>query len=80
MTNSGFGFAGPWSPWKGGPGELELVTGDPGEVAFQMEGFFLVDLDTKFCLLSISLPVLVNFLLDGSQVTAKIFSISSNTF
>lgn len=52
MTNSGFGFAGPWSPWKGGPGELELVTGDPGEVAFQMEGFFWLTWTPSFVCLA----------------------------
>lgn len=36
-----------------GPGELELVTRDPEEDSFQSGRIFLVDLDTRFCLLNI---------------------------
>lgn len=64
---------------EGVPGDLELVTSDPGEGFFRVEGVFWLTWTPSFACLPISLSVLVSFLLDGSPVTVRVFQISLNS-
>lgn len=62
-----------------GPGELEPVTGTPGEDAFQSGRKFWLTWTLGFVGFTFNFSY-DEFLLDGSQVTARVFPVSSDTF
>lgn len=59
-----------------GPGELEPVTGTPGEDAFQSGRKFWLTWTPGFVCFTFNFSY-GEFLLDGSQVTARVFPVSS---